>query len=156
MSLQRTGLNGPFFYGPAGVTATTRTMNVSEVVLTLGKRTVEWLRRGQQWVATKPVASEASLDFKVWDLTGSGIVANLLDSYLRDRRIALFATTELSGNGLDADFYVVQMDRDEGNENLVQYTVKAVPTDEQRVPVWREHTAVITTTAGPTTTTLSP
>jgi len=88
----RIGLDGKFFHGPAGATATTEADNVRNVNLNLSKRTAEALRRGKQWVAKKPIATEATLEFEIFDIEGDAFLAAIRDAFMNDTRIALYPT----------------------------------------------------------------
>jgi len=133
----RIGLDGKFYYGNAGGQANTEADNVDDVTLNLSKRVAESLRRGKKWVAKKPIANEATIDFKVLDIEGDGFVAALESAYMNDTRIALYPTDGTGGKGLDADYYITQFNRQEDNEGIISYTVKAEPTDELRDPQWQ-------------------
>lgn len=133
----RVGLNGDFKHGTAGAQATTISTNVDDVNFNTTARMAEALKRGKTYVMKKPIALEASIDFKVWDIVGDALVAALETAYFTKARIALYPTTEQSGKGLDADYYISQFQRQSDNEDFVFYSVKAEPTDEARNPVWQ-------------------
>lgn len=133
----RKGLNGVFKYGTAGAQADTEADNVDDVTMNMSKRVAEALRRGKVYVAKKPIATEVSIDFKAWDIVGDAFVTALETAFFADTRIALYPTSEQSGKGLDADYYITSFQRQEDNDGFVFYTVKAEPTDEERDPVWQ-------------------
>ena len=130
------GLSGKFYSGAAGSTATTERDNVSEVELALTNRMAEWLRRGKSWVGKKPTASEASISFKVLAIEGDTFITAILAAFINKTAISLYPTDRPSGEGLDADYYIEQCNRSEPNEGAIEYSVTAVPTDEQRDPAW--------------------
>jgi len=132
----RIGLDGKFFYGAAGTTATTEADNVRNVNLNLSKRTAEALRRGKKWVAKKPIATEASLEFEIFDIEADAFLSTIKDAFMNDTKVALYPTDAASGEGLDADYYVTNFSRNESNEDFITYSVTAEPTDEQRDPAW--------------------
>ena len=132
----RIGLDGVFYHGAAGATAATEADNVRNVNLNLSKRTAEALRRGKKWVAKKPIATEASLEFEMFDIEGDTFLAAIRDAFMADTRIALFPTDAASGEGLDADYYITNFSRSESNEEFITYSVTAEPTDEARDPAW--------------------
>jgi len=132
----RIGLDGKFLYGAAGVTAGTEASNVKDVNLNLSKRTAEALRRGKTWVATKPIATEASLEFEIEDIEGDTFLATVRAAFLGDTRLAFYPTDAAGGEGLDADWYIVDFSRSEPTEDFISYKVTAKPTDEARDPVW--------------------
>jgi hypothetical protein len=132
----RIGLEGVFFHGAGGTTAATEADNVRNVNLNLSKRTAEALRRGKKWVAKKPIATEASLEFEIFDIEGDAFLAAIRDAFMGDNRIALYPTDAASGEGLDADYYITNFSRSESNEEFITYSVTAEPTDEVRDPAW--------------------
>jgi len=130
----RLGLSGQFCYGSEGSPATTVSENVDDVSLKLSKRAAEWVRRGRKWVGFKPTVKEVSVEFKVLDVEGDALLAALESAWINDTRIALYPKNASSGKGLDADFYVMDFNRDEDNEEVIQFSVVCRPTDELRQP----------------------
>ena len=70
----RIGLDGKFYHGPSGAQASTEADNVRNVNLNLSKRTAEAVRRGKKWVAKKPVVTEATLEFEIYDIEGDAFL----------------------------------------------------------------------------------
>jgi hypothetical protein len=132
----RIGLDGKFYYGDSGAQATTLADNVRNVNLAMSKRTAEAIRRGKTWVAKKPVITEGTLEFEIFDIEGDAFLTAVKNAFMNDTRIALYPTDAPSGEGLDGDFYITNFSRNEGNEEFVTYSVTAEPTDEERDPVW--------------------
>ena len=132
----RIGLDGKFYYGSAGSTAGAEADNVRSVNLNLSKRTAEALRRGKKWVAKKPVATEATLEFEILDIEGDTFLSNIKNSFMNDTKVALYPTDGASGEGLDADYYITAFNRAENNEDFIVYSATAEPTDEGRDPNW--------------------
>jgi hypothetical protein len=132
----RIGLHGEFLYGAAGSPATTVANNVRNVNLNLSKRTAEALRRGKQWVAKKTIATEASVEFEIFDIEGDTFLAQIKTAFMNDAKVALYPKDDASGEGLDADYYITGFSRNESNEDFIIYSVTAEPTDEQRDPTW--------------------
>jgi hypothetical protein len=129
------GLDGTFFYGTAGTTATVEADNVDDVVLTCEPQMATAVRRGKKWETNKPIYLKGSLTFKVLDIEGNLFLAAIKAASLGLYRIALYPTVASGGDGLDADYYV-SFNRNENNPDFVTYDVTAVPTDELRDPVW--------------------
>jgi len=132
----RIGLDGKFYYGTAGSTASTEANNVDDVNLNLSARTAAAVRRGKAWVASKPIVKEATLDFKAWDIEADSFLTAVKNAYMNATRIALYPKDASSGDGLDADYYITGFNRAEGNEDFITYQVTAEPTDETRDPTW--------------------
>lgn len=132
----RIGLDGKFFYGAAGAKASAEADNVRNVNLNLSKRTAEALRRGKKWVAKKPIATEATLEFEIFDIEGDAFLATIKNAFMNDAKVALYPTDGASGEGLDADYYITGFSRNENNEDFITYSATAEPTDESRDPQW--------------------
>lgn len=131
------GLDGKFYYGTAGTQASTETKNVDEVAINMSPRVAEAVRRGKKWVAVKPTVKEASVEFKMLDIEADAFMAAVKSAFFNNTRIALYPTDKASGDGLDADYYITAFNRSEGNEEFIEYSVTAQPTDEGRDPVWQ-------------------
>ena len=132
----RVGLDGKFLYGSAGSTASTESNNVVECTLNLSARTADTTRRGKTWATSKPVLLEATVDFTIKDVEGDALISTVRGAYIGKSRIALYPTDADGGEGLDADFYITAFTRNEPLEDVITYSVTAVPTDEERDPTW--------------------
>ncbi len=132
----RIGLDGKFHYGASGAQASTEADNVRNVNLNMSKRMAEAVRRGKKWVAKKPVITEGTVEFEIYDIEGDAFLAAVKSAFMNDTRIALYPTDAASGEGLDADFYISSFSRNEANEEFIAYSVTAEPTDEERDPAW--------------------
>jgi len=135
----RIGLEGEFYYGPAGATPTTEADNVDSVSLSISKRTAERVKRHRRYVTKKVTVTEATLSFEIADEEGDDFLTAIKNAVMNDTRIALYALdvkAEDGGEGLDADWYITEFGRDENNTEFVNYKVTAVLTDESRAPVW--------------------
>lgn len=132
----RIGLDGKFLYGTAGSTATTEADNVQDVSLGVSARTAEAIRRGKTWVATKPTILEGTVEFGMLDIEGDSFLADIKSAFFGKTKIALYPKDAATGEGLDADYYIVDFKRDEANEEFISYNVTAKPTDETRDPSW--------------------
>jgi len=135
----RIGLEGEFYYGPAGATPTTEADNVDSVSLSISKRTAERVKRHRRYVTKKVTVTEATLSFEIADEEGDDFLTAIKNAVMNDTRIALYALDVKEadgGEGLDADWYITEFGRDENNTEFVNYKVTAVLTDESRAPVW--------------------
>jgi len=132
----RIGLDGKFHYGASGSQASTEADNVRNVNLNMSKRMAEAVRRGKSWVAKKPVITEGTVEFEIYDIEGDAFLTAVKSAFMNDTRIALYPTDAASGEGLDADFYISSFSRNEANEEFIAYSVTAEPTDEERDPAW--------------------
>ncbi len=135
----RIGLEGEFYYGPAGAKPTTEAVNVDSVSLSISKRTAERVKRHRRYVTKKVTVTEATLSFEIADEEGDDFLTAIKNAVMNDTRIALYALDVKAadgGEGLDADWYITEFGRDENNTEFVNYKVTAVLTDESRAPVW--------------------
>jgi len=70
----RIGLDGKFHYGASGSQASTEADNVRNVNLNMSKRMAEAVRRGKSWVAKKPVITEGTVEFEIYDIEGDAFL----------------------------------------------------------------------------------
>jgi len=129
-------LDGKFYSGSEGSTASTERDNVDEVRLRMTARTAEAVRRGKTWVAKKPTVLEGTLEFKVFDLESDAFVAVLSAAFIAKSRVALKAESYSGNASLDADFYITGFSHDQNNAEIAVYNVTAEPTDELRDPTY--------------------
>jgi hypothetical protein len=129
------GLDGKFYYGAAGSTAATEATNVDNVRLNLSAQTATRVRRGKTWQMTKPIVLEATVEFEVTSIEGDAFLSSLTTAFMNKGKIALYPQ-ENGGSGLDADYYVTNFSRSEGNTEINTYSVTCAPTDETRDPAW--------------------
>lgn len=135
----RIGLNGEFYYGTTGLTPTTEAANVDNVVLTISKRTAERIKRKKKYVTKKVTVTEATLTFDIVDEEGDAFLAAITTAAMADTSVALYALNVAAasgGEGLNADWYITEFNRNESNAEMITYSVSAVLTDEDRDPAW--------------------
>ena len=133
----RVGIEGKFYYGVAGSQAGTEADNVDDCECGMSKKMAQALRRGKKFVANKPIATEGSISWSMFDIEGDAFLLAVRQAFAADTRLALWPTDAPSGGeGPDWDVYISEFNRTEDNDGFVIYKVKAVPTDEARDPVW--------------------
>ena len=135
----RIGLNGEFYYGTTGSTPAVEATNVDNVVLTISKRTAERIKRGKRYVTKKVTVTEATLKFDIVDEEGDAFLAAITTAAMADTAVAMYALNVAAasgGEGLDADWYITEFNRNEANGEMIGYSVSAVLTDEDRDPSW--------------------
>ena len=140
----RLGLYGEFYYGTAGSTPTTEAVNIDKVALKMSKRTIERIRRKKRYVGKKITVTEASLTFEIDSVEGDAFLAAIKTAFhaapnTTASRIALYgldAAAASGGEGLDADWQVTGLDRDEDNSEAIAYSVTCELNDELRDPTW--------------------
>ena len=128
-------LDGVFMYGATGATASTTSTNVTGVSLGGTAKTEETQLRGEKYESTHVLGLQATLSFTAYDKDSDGLVSALLTAFhTPGNRIALYPTDKTSGEGLDADWVVTTMTRDE--TDLTKWTVECKPNSTTRVPSW--------------------
>ena len=131
---RRIGLDGTFYWGAAGSTATTEAKNVDDVSLAIEGNEINGVERGSTWEYTDVTHLKGTLTFKVTDKVGDALVDALTTACIDKSKIALYPTLVESGKGLNADYKITGFTRDEGNTAHVVYNVTAKPNDEERDP----------------------
>ena len=131
------GLNAKMYYGVAGSSATTELTNCQDVTLTLEKGEADVTTRAAAgWRQTVGTLKEGSIEFKmVWDTEDAGFVA-IKNAYFNDTPIALKILDAEGGSGLDADFSITKLTREEPLEQALTASVTAKPTYSTRAPAW--------------------
>jgi len=139
VSTFKLGLDGKFYRGAAGTTASTLVENVKDVTLSIEKGTADITRRKSgKWRSTKTTLMDGTLEWEmVWDPDDADIVA-IKDAFFNDTPIALavFDAAPPDGKGLDADFVITKFGRNEPLEEGMTVPVEAKPNDELRIPDW--------------------
>jgi len=131
------GLNAKAYYGAAGSSASTELTNIRNVTLNLEKNEADVTTRGgsgwRQYVGT---LKEGSVEFEmVWDTADAGFAA-IQNAYFNDTAIALKFLDSASGSGLDADFSITNLTRNEPLEEAITASVTARVTYSTRAPSW--------------------
>lgn len=136
------GMNCAMYYGVAGSTASTLVENVKDVTLNLTKGEADVTTRGNAgWKATLGTLRDGSVDFDiVWD-SEDPFFAALFAAWVSTTPVAvallvLDDTIANAGQGLDADFSVINLTRTENLADAVMATVSVKPTYSTRAPAW--------------------
>jgi hypothetical protein len=131
------GMNCKAYYGTAGSTADTEMENVTDVTINLTQEEADVTTRGNDgWKATVGTLKDGSVDFTmIWDTEDLGFAA-IEDAWMNNTAIALAFLDEEDGEGLDADFMVINLTRNEPLAEAVTATVNVKPTYSTRAPAW--------------------
>ena len=133
----RIGLNGSFLYGTAGSSAASVATNVTDVQLELSAIEIDTKSRASTtWATSKVALLQATLTFSMLDKEGDSAVAAVKAAFFAKGKIAFWPKDLVGGDGLNADYYVTGLSRNESLVVVITYSVTAKPTDEQRAPVW--------------------
>lgn len=130
------GLDGKFYYGTAGSTASTEATNIEDVTVNLSSTDVDITRRGSTWEVSKTILLSGEVTATLQKREGDAFMATVEAAYLAKTRIAIYAKSATSGKGLDADVYVTQMNDNQPLKDKQTYELTFKITDEQRVPTF--------------------
>ena len=133
----RLGFQCAMYYGPAGAPATTLLENVKDAKFNLEKTEADvTTRRSNGWEQVVGVLKKGSVEFDmIWD-TEDLSFAYLLNCWLNDLPVAMKILDGVGGSGLDADFSVISIGRDETLTEAVKASVTVKPTYSTRAPAW--------------------
>ena len=136
-SFVKLGFNAKLYYGSAGSSAANEISNVTNVTLSLSKASADvTTRRGGGWRQKKGTLKEGTVEFEmIWDPTDPAF-STLFTGWNENTPVALKILDEEGGTGLDADFEVMDMTREEPLEDAIKAKVKCEPTYTTRTPTW--------------------
>lgn len=129
-------LDAKLYRGTAGSSAATEVTTVADVSLKIKKTRAKINSRASHWALSKTTLKEAEVEITVPDNDSDAHLAALIAAYVADTPLAFKILDKASGKGLDADFDLVDMDRDEKLEDNVVYKFTLVPTYVSRYPAW--------------------
>jgi len=131
------GLNAKAYYGTAGSSATNEMTNIKNVTLNLEKGEADVTTRGADgWRLTVGTLKDGSVEFEmIWDTEDAGFDA-IQTAYFNDTLIALKFLDAAGGEGLDADFSITKLTRNEQLEEAITASVTAKPSYSTRAPAW--------------------
>jgi hypothetical protein len=125
------------YYGPAGAPAPNLLENVKDAKFNLEKTEADvTTRRSNGWEQVVGVLKKGSVEFDmIWD-TEDPSFAYFLNAWLNDQAVAMKILDGPAGSGLDADFSVLNIGRDETLTEAVKASVTVKPTYSTRAPAW--------------------
>lgn len=137
MGAYRFGKDAKCYRGTAGSTAATEMDNVRDLTLNLSTVEADTTSRASTYFkSSKVIFLDASLEFEMLDEAGDTHLAAIKTAFMTKAAIALYPKDVTGGEGLDADFYITALNRNEPLEDVVTYSVTAKPTNENREPAW--------------------
>ena len=136
----RLGMNAAIYRGTAGTTADTLMANVTDVALNLEQGEADVTTRGNDgWRATVGTLKDGTVEFTmIWDTDDDDFQA-FFDAWNTNTNIALLvldAPIADGGEGLDADFVVTNLSRNEPLEEAITASITAKPAYSTRAPAW--------------------
>ena len=129
------GLDAKLYRGTAGTPATTEMTNVRDVTLADTRAEANISRRGSWFHVIKSTRRSIEVNFTMIDDDADADLAALLAAYVANTPLAFKIVDKASGKGVDADFYIVKMERSEPDETETTYAVTIKPTYVTRWPV---------------------
>ncbi len=140
----RLGMDAKLYFkvgGQGGAGSWTLLTNVKDVTLSLEAGEADVTTRANNgWRATVATLKEATVEWEmVWD-TGDAGFAAVKDAFLGNDVIGLqvLDDTTPSGEGLQADFMIVNFSRNEALEEAITVSVSAKVTYSTSAPTWLE------------------
>lgn len=130
------GLDGKFYYGTAGSTASTEATNIEDVTVNLSTTEVDITRRGSTWEGSKVILLTGEITATLQKREGDAFMTSVETAYLNKTRIAIYAKSSSTGKGLNADCYVTQMNDGQPLKDKQTYDLTFKITDELRTPTF--------------------
>ncbi len=130
------GLDGKFYYGSAGSTASSEAVNIEDVTVNLSTTEVDITRRGSTWESSKTILLSGEVTATLQKREGDAFMATVESAYLNKTRIAIYAKSAAAGKGLNADCYVTQMNDGQPLKDKQTYELTFKITDEERAPAF--------------------
>ena len=133
------GLNAKAYFGTAGSTASTVIDNIRDITLNLTKAEADVTTRGANgWTLTVGTLKDGTVDANIiWDDADAFFTA-VQTAYFNDTPIAMLFLDKTGGQGLDADFSIVNFTRNEALAEALTADVSFKPTYSTRYPEWVE------------------
>lgn len=135
MAIKRS-LNAKLYYGTAGTTAATELTTVGDVTTSIKKAEAKVASRASGWNLTYGTMKDADVSFSIAGDDGDTHLNALITAFNNDTPLAFKVLDKASGKGIDADFEILSLDRDEKLEDVVSYKFTIKPTYVTRYPTW--------------------
>ena len=129
------GLDAKLYRGTAGTTPTTEMTNVRDLTMpdTMGEANIS--RRVSAFHVVKPTRRTIEVNFTMLNDDADADLTALRAAYAAKTALAFKVLDKTSGKGVDADWYIMKMERSEPDETEQTYAVTIKPTFITRWPV---------------------
>lgn len=129
-------LDAKLYRGPAGSTASTEVNTCKDVSLKIKKGEAKISSRASRWALVKGAMKEAEFDVEFNSDSTDLHLQALITAFVTDTPLAFKIADKLSGQGLDADFEILEMDDEQKLEEgvVIKFIIK--PTYVSRYPAW--------------------
>ena len=132
-------LDAKLYRGAAGATAATEVKTCIDVSLKVKKGEVKISSRASRWALVKGALKEAEFDVSFASDANDADLHALITAFISDTPLAFKIADRASGEGMDADFEIMEMDDDQKLEEGVGYKFTIKPTlcsTNPRYPTW--------------------
>jgi hypothetical protein len=129
-------LDAKLYRGEAGQTAATEVNTCKDVSLKIKKGEAKISSRASRWALVKGALKEAEFTVSFDSSSSDAHLQALITAFISDTPVALKIADRASGQGLDADFEILEMDDDQKLEEQVTISFTIKPTYVSRYPTW--------------------
>jgi hypothetical protein len=129
-------LDAKLYRGEAGQTASTEVNTCKDVSLKIKKGEAKISSRASRWALVKGALKEAEFTVAFDSDPSDAHLQALITAFISDTPLALLIADRASGQGLDADFEILEMDDDQKLEEQVTISFTIKPTYVSRYPTW--------------------
>ena len=129
-------LDAKLYRGAAGSTASTEVNTCKDVSLKMKKGEAKISSRASRWALVKGALKEAEFDVEFNSDANDVHLQAMISAFVSDTPLAFKIADKASGQGLDADFEIMEMDDEQKLEEgvVIKFTFK--PTYVSRYPAW--------------------
>jgi hypothetical protein len=129
-------LDAKLYRGPAGSTAATEVNTCKDVSLKIKKGEAKISSRASRWALVKGAMKEAEFDVEFNSDASDVHLQAMITAFVSDTPLAFKIADKTTGQGLDADFEIMEMDDEQKLEEgiTIKFTIK--PTYVSRYPTW--------------------
>ncbi len=129
-------LDAKLYRGTAGSTATTEVNTCKDVSLKVKKGEAKISSRASRWALVKGALKEAEFDVEFNSDANDVHLQAIISAFVSDTPLAFKIADKANGQGMDADFEIMEMDDEQKLEEgvTIKFTIK--PTFVNRYPTW--------------------
>jgi hypothetical protein len=129
-------LDAKLYRGNAGTKATTEVNTCKDVSLKIKKGEAKISSRASRWALVKGAMKEAEFDVEFTSDPNDAHLQALISAFVSDTPLAFYITDKAGGQGMDADFEIMEMDDEQKLEDSVTIKFTIKPTYVSRYPAW--------------------
>jgi hypothetical protein len=129
-------LDAKLYRGAAGSTAATEVKTCKDVSLKIKKGEAKISSRASRWALVKGALKEAEFDVEFDSDPDDAHLQAMISAFVSDTPLAFKIADKVSGQGLDADFEIMEMNDEQKLEEQVTIKFTIKPTYVSRYPAW--------------------